>query len=246
MALRLRWPLPAILVWLACWLVFAAAQRFGWSMPWPLALAGATGLLASLLVARWWRRLIVATGFPLAVLASAGASPPAWAWLLMLVLVLVFYPLKAWRDAPLFPTPPAALRALPQHLALAPRAAVLDAGCGLGHGLQALRKAYPQAQLSGIESSWALRAWCGLRCPWARVRHGDLWRVGWQPYALVYLFQRPESMPRAVAKAAAEMRPGAWLVSLEFEATALQPEVALPLADGRTLWAYRLPFRVRS
>ena len=46
-----------------------------------------------------------------------------------------------------------------------PGAHVLDAGCGLGHGLQALRRAYPQAQLHGMEWSWPLRLLCGVVCP---------------------------------------------------------------------------------
>ena len=180
------------------------------------------------------------------MVVSGAAVVPAWLWPVLVLVVLLVYPIKAWRDAPLFPTPPGALRALPTLLSLAPGAAVLDAGCGLGHGLQALHAAYPQARLTGIESSWPLRAWCGLWCSWAHVRHGDIWRESWQPYALVYLFQRPESMPRAVAKARSDMQAGSWLVSLEFEARALHPDGELQLADGRVVWLYQLPFRSRS
>ena len=63
-----------------------------------------------------------------------------------------------------------------------------------------------------------------LRCPYARVRRADLWRGRWSGYDLVYLFQRPESMPRALAKACAEMARGSWVVSLEFEAAGWQPQ----------------------
>jgi hypothetical protein len=59
---------------------------------------------------------------------------------------------------------------------------------------------------------------------------------------MVYLFQRPESMARAAAKAAAEMVDGSWLVSLEFPIAGQSPDVQLLLADGRALWAYQLPF----
>ena len=58
-----------------------------------------------------------------------------------------------------------------------------------------------------------------------------------------YLFQRPESMPRAVQKAGLELRRGAWLVSLEFEARTLQPDAVIACADGRTLWLYQQPFK---
>ena len=92
---------------------------------------------------------------------------------------------------------------------------------------------------SSAPLAWAAR----LRCPYARVRRGDLWRGSWAGYDLVYLFQRPESMPRALAKARAEMARGTWVASLEFEAPGWQPQCTLRCPDGRTLWLYRLPPR---
>ncbi len=123
---------------------------------------------------------------------------------------------------------------------------MLDAGCGLGDGLKALREAYPTAALHGLEWSWLLRGLCALRCPWARIRQGDIWRANWQPFAMVYLFQRPESMPKAVEKARAELKPGAWLASLEFEASGLQPQATFRCPDGRPVWLYRAPFKPRK
>ena len=57
-----------------------------------------------------------------------------------------------------------------------------------------------------------------------------------------YLFQRPESMERAAAKASRELVPGAWLASLEFEIASLLPQLVLECADGRRVWLYRAPF----
>jgi hypothetical protein len=240
---RLPWPLPALLAWALCWLVYRLGEWIGAGPVAALLLAALTGLVLSLVAGNWWRRAIVATGFPLALLVSGAAVIPGWLWLVLMLAALLLYPVRAWRDAPLFPTPADALAGLPPLLALPVGAAALDAGCGIGHGLRALRAAFPQARLHGIEWSWPLRLWCGLRCPWAQVRHGDIWRHDWRPYALVYLFQRPESMPRAAAKAQAEMQPGAWLVSLEFEARDWQVDHVLHLPDGRPVWAYRLPLR---
>ena len=238
---RLPWPLPAALVWIAAWAVFItlAESRLGILV----ALAGACvlGVAASVLGASWWRRLMIALGFPLSLAVSGAASLPAWSWLLSLLLLLLIYPLNAWRDAPLFPTPKNALKELAAHVPLAQHALILDAGCGLGDGLKALRGAYPQAHLHGLEWSWPLRALCALRCPWARVRQGDMWRADWSAYDLVYLFQRPESMSRAGQKARAELKPGAWLISLEFQATALQAQVVLQAPDGRPVWLYQMP-----
>ena len=124
-------------------------------------------------------------------------------------------------------------------------ARVLDAGCGLGDGLRELVREYPQAALDGIEWSWPLRFACAWRCRFARVRRGDIWAADWSGYALVYVFQRPESMARAAEKATRELRPGAWLASLEFDVPGLAASKVLQCADGRRVWLYRVPFRPR-
>ena len=241
--MRLPWPAPALIAWAGAWALHALLlPRAG-----PLAalLAGcALGTLASLWGTRWWRRGLIALGFPLSLALTGAAALPAWAWLIPLVLLLAVYPLNAWRDAPLFPTPAGALQGLETLAPLPPEARVLDAGCGLGDGLRALRQAYPQARLDGLERSWPLRWLCALRCPWARVRQGDIWLADWSSYQLVYLFQRPESMTRALVKAG-EMAPGSWLVSLEFPLPGVAPQAQWPVREGgRMVWVYCLPLRV--
>ncbi|MDD2881663.1 MAG: class I SAM-dependent methyltransferase [Rhodoferax sp.] len=241
MPLKLRWPLPAVLVWGAAWALYVGLPRWGIDANLALGAASASGIAASLAGDTWWRRLMIGLGFPLSLLLTQAATLPAWTWLLPLLVLLLIYPINAWRDAPLFPTPKNALKDLAALLPIAQGATILDAGCGLGDGLKALRNVYPNAQLSGIEWSWPLRALCALRCPWARVRQGDIWAADWSGYDMVYLFQRPESMPRAVAKARAELKAGAYLVSLEFEALALKPFAVLNPAQGKPVWVYRLP-----
>ena len=252
---RLPWPAPALLTWLAAW---GLALLLRQQAP-ALGLAGAMlpasllglGVALGMRRAGWVRRGMLAAGFPLSALASgwagrlldAGAhvtALPAWAWLLALGLLLATYPMRAWRDAPLFPTPRGALAGLQACTGLAPGARVLDAGCGLGHGLQALREALPAARLEGIEWSWPLRLATASRCPWAQVRQGDMWRASWQGLGLVYLFQRPESMARAWAKAQAELAPGAWLASLEFEVPGRPADACLPGAAGKPVWLYQV------
>ena len=237
----LRWPLPALLAWGAGWLAMLGAQRSG-ALPPALCVAAGLAVAAApaLLAATFWRRAIVVAGFPVSLLATGvGAVLPAWAWLAPLAALVLAYPVSAWRDAPVFPTPLHALAGLDRHVDLAPDASVLDAGCGLGHGLRALRAVWPRARLSGVEFSWPLALASRLRCPWARIARGDMWRGSWAAHDLVYLFQRPESMARALAKADAEMRPGAWVVSLEFEAAGRRPHSRLDMPSGRPVWIYR-------
>lgn len=242
---RLPWPLPALLAWGAAWLVYGWTARF---LPagWGLLLACALPVAVSPFAQSWWRRGLLASGFPLALLLSGSASVAAWVWLAPLAMLLLVYPLGAWRDAPLFPTPHAALAGLQAAVPLPVGARLLDAGCGLGDGLIALRLAYPQAHLEGIERSRLLLQLCALRCPWAFVRRGDIWAADWASYAMVYLFQRPESMSRAWAKAQAEMESGAWLASLEFAVPDAVPEHALELGGGRKVWLYRIAQREKQ
>ena len=109
--MRLPWPAPALIAWAGAWALHALLlPRAG-----PLAalLAGcALGTLASLWGTRWWRRGLIALGFPLSLALTGAAALPAWAWLIPLLLLLAVYPLNAWRDAPLFPTPAGALQGL--------------------------------------------------------------------------------------------------------------------------------------
>ena len=242
----LPWPAPALAAWLAAWglvlVLRPVCAELGWAAAWAWGAATALGVGLALAqpAVSGWRRLFVASGFPASALASglAGAVP-AWVWLLPLGLLLAAYPLRAWRDAPLFPTPANGLDGLAQLLPLPAGARLMDAGCGLGHGLVALRRAYPLACIEGVEFSWPLRAAAALRCPWARVRRGDMWATDWSGLTLVYLFQRPESMARALAKADAEMGPGGWLVSLEFAVPDVAPTGVLRRPGAQPVWVYR-------
>ena len=202
------------------------------------------GAALALLGATPWRRVFVAAGFPLSLAASGLAGGlPAWAWLLPLVLLVLLYPLNTWRDAPLFPTPCGALQGLPERVPLLAGARIVDAGCGLGAGLIELHRVYPQAQIEGLEWSWPLRLLCALRCRFARVRRADIWAADWRGLYMIYLFQRPESMQRAADKAAAELKVGAWMVSLEFEVPTLKAQAVLELGGGRKVWGYKAPFK---
>lgn len=239
--IRLPWPAPALLAWAAAWAVFRLAMAAAWPLAGAALAATLLGVCAALLVDRPLRRVLVAAGFPLSVAAVFGAADlPAWLWLLPVAAGWLAYPLRAWRDAPFFPTAAGALDRLAEVVHLGPGARVLDAGCGLGDGLIALRRAWPRAFFSGIEWSLPLHGLCRWRCRWAQVQRGDMWSLSWQGYAVVYLFQRPESMARAVAKARREMAPGSWLVSLEFEAPELRPHARLQAEGQRPVWVYRV------
>ncbi|MBV8501821.1 MAG: class I SAM-dependent methyltransferase [Paucibacter sp.] len=235
----LPWPLPALLSWAAAWAIFlilGQPEMIGWAPA--LCLAALAGAGLALLQTRRWRRVIVALGFPLSVLTLTTAVP-AWAWLLPAALLLLVYPASTWRDAPLYPTPRGALQCLPELAPIPAGAAILDLGCGLGHGLRELRQAYPEARLVGLEWSRPLALVCRWLCPFATVERGDMWARSWQGFALIYVFQRPESMERVWEKAQRELASDAWLVSLDFEVPGQEPLAQVNLARGHSLWVYK-------
>jgi SAM-dependent methyltransferase len=244
---RLPWPLPALLTWAVSWVVFVAGHRW-LAMPTPVALLPAAALAVTFSFggATPWRRIFIAWGFPLSLAASGLIGDmPGWTWLLPLVLLAMLYPIRTWHDAPLFPTPAGALTGLSRLAVLPAGARIVDAGCGLGNGLAELHGEYPQARLTGLEWSWPLRLACAWRCRFARVQRADIWRADWSGYDMVYLFQRPESMERAADKASRELRPGAFMASLEFHVRHLEPQQVLVCPDGRRVWLYQAPFKRR-
>lgn len=235
----MRWPLPALAAWAAGWLLWHLLP-----VPWDLPLSSVPVALAVWRiegVARSTRRLVLVLGWALSLWLLIGTDRfPPWLWLLALGILLLAYPLSAWRDAPVFPTPMGALDPLRGRVRMNSQALLLDAGCGTGAGLRALRQAFPDAQHHGVERSWLLSAWARLRCPWAVIFHDDIWRCSWSGYTLVYLFQRPESMGRAWEKARLEMAEGSWLASLEFRIEGQRPHASWSLGGGRRLWLYRV------
>ncbi|MDR7334992.1 class I SAM-dependent methyltransferase [Roseateles asaccharophilus] len=234
------WPLPALLAWLAAWLLYAAALAAGVTPGPALALGAALGALIGWLQTQRWRRLIVALGFPASVLAlgwQGGSS--GLLWLAPLALLWWLYPRRSWTEAPLFPTPRGALDELPAQAPLPPGARVLDAGCGVGDGLRELVRVYPRARVEGVEWSRPLALLARWRVRGATVRRGDLWADDWGNFALVYVFQRPESMPRVWDKACAEMAADGWLVSLDFAVPGVESTSNWQLPGGRFVWLYR-------
>ncbi len=230
-----------MLAWAAGWagLLLATGLGAGPLLAWGVGSALALGLAVR--CQGRWRQAIAALGFALSVLISGwAAAVPAWAWALAALPLLCLYPVRAWRDAPFFPTPAGALTGLDTGVGLPAPQRVLDVGCGLGHGLRELQALWPQAQLRGLEWSRPLAWAAARRCPRAQVLRADMWAAHWGGHDLVYLFQRPESMARAWAKARAELAPGSWVASLEFAVPGVVPMACLGAGRRRPVWLYRV------
>lgn len=234
-------PLGLAGFWLAQWAGYVALAGSGMSRPAAFAACAGVALFAMGRSMSAARKALLAGGFPAsfaALMIAHGAGLPGWAWLAPLIAGALIFPRLSQEDAPLWFSPKGALDELAREVELPAGARVMDAGSGAGHGLRALRRAYPQARVSGVEAS---RALCALSRAWepqARVARADLWSSPWTDQDLVYLFLRPEAMARALDKALGEMRDDAWVASLEFALPA--PSDWSGRSKGKTLYAYRV------
>ena len=61
------WPLPAVLTWVAAWVLFKLLIEQGTATDVALGAATALGVACSLWGNSWWRRLLIAGGFPLSL-----------------------------------------------------------------------------------------------------------------------------------------------------------------------------------
>jgi SAM-dependent methyltransferase len=231
---KLLWPVGLVTAWILGVLMIGVSQDL-WILP----------LLPSFLLAlsqrRRWRQLTAVCGMVMIQLLHAWEMrpDPLWALVAFALLVLV-YPVRAWRDAPVFPTGRRSL----DPLIWGPWSNAqkgLDLGCGLGHGLIALRGIAPQAQWTGVEMSFVLAFLCQLRCSWARILRKDMWSLDWSEFDFVYSFQRPETMSRLWTKAQRELQPASWVISFQFAIPDQVPDWSAQNRDGQWLFAYKIP-----
>ena len=202
-----------------------------------LLLACALGVAGSLLAATWWRRGLIAIGFPLSAALTGAVALPAWAWLLPLALLLLVYPINAWRDAPLFPTPPGALRGLEAHAALADGAPVLDAGCGLGDGLKTPARGLPARSCMGWNGAgrWPCCAVCAALGQGAPRRY--LGR-GLECLCAGVSVPAPESMAAWPRRPAPKWLRNGWLGQPGVRLPGVRPSMRLQSFAGHGVWVY--------
>lgn len=236
----LAWPTPALAIWSLSALIHHTALNLQWQPGVSIGLASCASLLGACWMKNRWRALFVALGFPIMMLLiniTSGIS--AMWWLMGMLALLLIYPLKAWNDAPYFPTHEGALQSLNSVIHVQDHAKILDVGCGLGAGIRNLQAIYPLAEVHGVEWSRPLAWLCRWKCPRATIHRADMWEFSWQAFDLIYVFQRPESMELIFQKAQRELKAGSCLVSLEFEVKGIKPTAVLQTHLGKSVWIYQ-------
>lgn len=209
----------------------------------PLAVAVLQGLCAAytshkLAAPPWWHAMHL--GFmPLAVLASQLPVPPGWYLGAFLLLLLVYWRVAQSR-VPLYLSSEATATAV---AAMLPKQScqIIDLGCGNGTLLRRMARLRPDCSFVGIEYAPLPWLWARLNCARSancRIVRGDHWRQSLADYDLVYAFLSPVPMPGLWAKACAEMKAGAQLVSNTFDVPEQEPDAVVEVPDGRTTRLY--------
>ncbi len=214
------------------------------SVPVPVLLLALLHGLCALLVAtalrlpRWWW-LISFLFAPLAVLALSLGWPP-WAWLLGFVLLLLVF----WRTdtsrVPLYMSNSSTTHRLVMLLPVAP-CRLIDLGCGDGRVLRKLAHARPDCQFVGLEYAPLTWVWAwiwSLHLPNLHIGYGSFWVHSLADYDVVYAFLSPVPMSRLWAKACAEAKSGALLVSNSFAVPGIEPTQQVHVEDRRETCLY--------
>lgn len=137
----------------------------------------------------------------------------------ILRLFLVFF---GWnQQLPYVPTTTKAVKAIIDEGVLEGRDTIIDLGSGTGTMLAQLRKAYPNAQLIGVEHSWLLVLLSQIRFIGRRNKpqfiHGDMFKQDISGADAVVGFWITSLLPRLQEKFVEELQSGRIIVSNVFE-----------------------------
>lgn len=115
-----------------------------------------------------------------------------------------------------------------------------DLGCGLAAAPIALasHNRHPDSAFIGIENAplpYLAARWNAWRTGDTRINvsWGSIWKADLGRYDTVYAFLSPHPMPRLYAKARAEMRAGARLISNSFAVPNAPPDREIAIESGR-------------
>lgn len=240
--------LRALIAQLAGWGIVLACAGTGWlppGHPWWLAFGqGAVAALVAHLLgsARWWLAIHLAFT-PLLLAAAHLGLAPAW-YLAAFAALLLFFWSTFRTQVPLYLTNRATVAAIAKLVPEDQPWRILDLGSGTGSLVRPLAAQRPRTHCVGLEAApapiWIGRL-LGRRLANLSQRREDFWRHDWRGYDLIYAFLSPVPMARVGEKAAAELAPGALLVSNSFPIPDLTPAFVLDLDDRRRtrLYVYR-------
>jgi SAM-dependent methyltransferase len=204
-----------------------------------ILLALMLSLIAICIRLPWWWSAILGC-FPLLVYGAWQLHWPPSFYLAAWLVLLLFFGSGSLRRAPLFLSGKSVWSMVADKLPVGVR--VLDAGCGFAGLLHYLKQRRPDLkEIVGMELAWIPFALSWLRSLKTNVRivHQNFWQAYWGDYDVVFVFLSPDPMPAVWEKFQAEMKPGSWLMSYQFDIPEAQPVWVEQDASGRTVYAWK-------
>ncbi len=170
-------------------------------------------------LAPWW--WLFQCLLPIALFATLTLHLPAYLYLAGFILLLLGYSPAFRTQVPYFPSSRATWQSLRLYLPADRRFKLIDIGSGTGGLLLNLAAHYPDGEFLGVELAPLICLVSRLRARMRRSRanfvHADYRDVDFSRYDVVFAYLSPAAMPALWQKARHEMRPGALLLSNEFE-----------------------------
>lgn len=132
-------------------------------------------------------------------------------------------------------TPQDKIRAVLDTLPMDSHTNVIDLGCGDGRFIAAAARRY-HCRGTGYEINWTAFLLAKIRQTFSggliTIKRQDFWPVSLGDADIVFCYLFPDLMERLADKARAEMKPGAALVSCNFELPGWRPEQILHAGRG--------------
>ena len=231
----LKWPILIFFSWISDWLLFFTLNNLNFSVFFVFLFIGCKVVIIK---KEWWKKVILSIGFPLSLIFTGFDSTPLF-WICGFSILIFIYPPNLWSNAPIYPTRENTLfgvsNLLPQKIFK-----ILDVGSGLGHGLSEITREFPNSQVFGIERSPLLWLVSKLKSQKTNLFLGDMWTFNWNDFDIIYVFQRPEIMGKILEKAKQDLKPGSYLISLEFEIPDIKPFKKISTNNNNNVFIYQI------
>jgi hypothetical protein len=193
-------------------------------------------------LARWW--IVIQFAFPPALLTTLAMHLPPVLYLVAFCFLVMLYWSTFRTQVPFYPSNLPAWKAVATLLPEGQPLNVIDIGSGLGGFVLWLAAQRRDCVVSGIELaplpwliSW-LRGHMGRQS--TTFFRGDYDALDFAQFDVVFAYLSPAAMPALWKKMQQEMRPGALLLSYEFEIPGQTPAITvLPNPHGPALYGWR-------
>lgn len=188
-------------------------------------------------MAKWWRWIHFF--FPVSVWVMSEWQISNTFYLIGFLLSLSLYWTTFRTQVPFYPSMPIVwqqvLTLIPQYQSMR----IIDIGSGLGDMSMHIAEKRPDCFVDGVEVAplpWLVSVVRSrLKSSKVNFRLGDYHALDFADYDLVFAYLSPAAMADLWQKAQAQMRPGALLVSYEFEINGVEPTQLIPLGDHKKM-----------